>query len=140
MSRTLILCMQFPIVTTILWGQLSLGSSLIIFSSFLFFRSLVKNKINIGQPIPLMWYIFILLFFKILALENIAKILTTGPRLGTASWQNHDISPPKSVILLHCHGCLCLSNTSICSALWRQCKSKITAHLPGYPRPAQGLV
>ena len=29
-----------------------------------------------------MWYIFILLFFRILALENIAKILTTGPRLG----------------------------------------------------------
>ena len=28
-----------------------------------------------------MWYIFILLFFRILALENIAKILTTGPRL-----------------------------------------------------------
>ena len=52
----------------------SLGSSLIIFSSFLFFRSLVKNdkiliemsiliEINNGQPIPLMWYIFILLFF-----------------------------------------------------------------------------
>ena len=37
---------------------------------------------NNGQPIPLMWYIFILLFFfRILALENIAKILTTGPRL-----------------------------------------------------------
>ena len=28
-----------------------------------------------------MWYLFILLFFRILALENIAKILTTGPRL-----------------------------------------------------------
>ena len=28
-----------------------------------------------------MWYIYILLFFRILALENIAKILTTGPRL-----------------------------------------------------------
>ena len=39
-------------------------------------------EINNLQPIPLMWYIFILLvFFKILALENIAKILTTGPRL-----------------------------------------------------------
>ena len=38
-------------------------------------------EINNGQPIPLMWYIFILLFFRILALENIAKILTTGPRL-----------------------------------------------------------
>ena len=40
-------------------------------------------EINNGQPIPLMWYIFILLFFRILALENIAKILTTGPRLYT---------------------------------------------------------
>ena len=38
-------------------------------------------EINNGQPIPLMWYIFILLIFRILALENIAKILTTGPRL-----------------------------------------------------------
>ena len=38
-------------------------------------------EINNGQPIPLMWYIYILLFFRILALENIAKILTTGPRL-----------------------------------------------------------
>ena len=47
--------------------------------------------------------------------------------VGPASWQNHDSSPPQSVIILHCHGCLC------------QCKSKITAHLPGYPRPAQGL-
>ena len=36
---------------------------------------------NNGQPIRLMWYIFIVLFFRILALENIAKILTTGPRL-----------------------------------------------------------
>ena len=27
----------------------------------------------------------------------------------------------------------------ISSALRRQCKSKFTAHLPGYPRPAQGL-
>ena len=36
------------------------------------------NEINNGQPIPLMWYIFILLFLRILALENIAKILTTG--------------------------------------------------------------
>ena len=54
---------------------------------FLFSRSLVKMtiliEINNGQPIPLMWYILILsLFFRILALENIAKILTTGPRLG----------------------------------------------------------
>ena len=28
-------------------------------------------EINNGQPIPLMWYSFILLFFRILALENI---------------------------------------------------------------------
>ena len=47
----------------------SLGSSLIIFSSFLFFRSLIE--INNGQPISLMWYSFILLFFRILALKNI---------------------------------------------------------------------
>ena len=68
--------------------QLSLGSSLIIFSSFLLFRFLVKMTILIeiknGQPIPLMWYIFMLLFFRILALENNAKILTTGPRLNSA--------------------------------------------------------
>ena len=30
---------------------------------------------------------------------------------GTASWQNHDSPPPQSAILLHCHVCLCLSNT-----------------------------
>ena len=33
-------------------------------------------EINNGQPIPLM-----LLLVRILAFENIAKILTTGPRL-----------------------------------------------------------
>ena len=49
--------------------------------------------------------------------------------VGTASWQNHDSSPPQSVIILHCHVCLCLSNPNISSALWRQCKSKNTAHL-----------
>ena len=38
-------------------------------------------EINNGQPIPMMWYLFILLFFRILALENIAKILTTEPML-----------------------------------------------------------
>ena len=57
--------------------------------------------------------------------------------VGTASWQNHDSSPPQSVIILHCNGCL--SNTDISSTLWRQCKSQITAHLPGYHSPAQGL-
>ena len=38
-------------------------------------------EINNGQPIPFMWYIFILICFRTLALENIVKILTTGPRL-----------------------------------------------------------
>ena len=39
-------------------------------------------EITNGQPIPLMLHIFVvLLVFRILALENIAKILTTGPRL-----------------------------------------------------------
>ena len=39
----------------------------------------ISIKINNGQSIPSKWYLFILLFFKILAilaLENIAKILT----------------------------------------------------------------
>ena len=39
-------------------------------------------EINNGQPIPLMLYLYILLFFRILALENNAKILRTGPKLG----------------------------------------------------------
>ena len=39
------------------------------------------TEINNGQPIPLMWYILFSYFFRILALENFAKILTTGPRL-----------------------------------------------------------
>ena len=61
--------------------------------------------------------------------------------VGTASWQNHDSSSPQSVIILHCHVCLGLSNPYISSALWRQCKSKNATHLPGHrdPRPAQGL-
>ena len=54
--------------------HLSLGSSLIIFSSFYFSvpwsKMSILIKINNGQPMPLMWYTFILLFFKILALEN----------------------------------------------------------------------
>ena len=51
--------------------------------------------------------------------------------VGTASWQNHDSSPPQYVIILHCHVCLGLSNPYISS----------TTYLPGlgYPRPAQGL-
>ena len=40
--------------------------------------------------------------------------------VGTTSWQNHDSSPLQSVIILHCHGCLCLSNTYISSALKSQ--------------------
>ena len=31
-------------------------------------------EINNGQPTPLMWYTFILLFFRILALENYCHI------------------------------------------------------------------
>ena len=60
--------------------------------------------------------------------------------VGTASWQNHDSSPPQSVIILHCHVCLGLSNPYISSALWRQCKSESTTHLPGhgYPRSCSG--
>ena len=42
--------------------------------------------------------------------------------LRTASWQNHDSSSPQSVIILHCHVCLCLSNPYLSSALWRQRK------------------
>ena len=48
--------------------------------------------------------------------------------VGEASWQNHDISPPQSVIILHNNVCLGLSNPYISSALWRQRKSKNTAH------------
>ena len=66
MWRTLTLCLQFPIVTTILWGQLA------------------------------------------------GKIL--------------DSSPPQSVFILHSNVCLGLSNPYISSALWRQRKSKNTAH------------
>ena len=59
----------------------------------------------------------------------------------TACWQSQDSSSPQSVIILHCHVCLALSNPYISSALWRQCKCKNTVHLPGYryPRSAQGL-
>ena len=39
--------------------------------------------------------------------------------VGTASWQNHDSSPPQSGIIMHCHVCLGLSNPYISSALWR---------------------
>ena len=49
--------------------------------------------------------------------------------VGAASWQNHDSSPPQSFFfLLHSNVCLGLSNPYIFSALWRQRKSKNTAH------------
>ena len=48
--------------------------------------------------------------------------------VGAASWQNHESSPPQSVIILHSNVCLGLSNPYISSALWRQRKSKNTAH------------
>ena len=57
--------------------------------------------------------------------------------VGTASWQNHDSSPPQSDIILHCHGCLCLSNTYISFALWRQCKSKVKSQHICQANPAQ---
>ena len=94
-------------------------------------------------------------FFRLYALitcdhappqRNVEGFVSAVPQsnhhtVGTASWQNHDISSPHSVIILHCHVCLGLSNPYISSELWRQCKSKNTAHLQGYgyPRPAQGL-
>ena len=59
--------------------------------------------------------------------------------VGTTSWQNHDSSPLQSVIILHCHGCLCLSNTYISSSLRRQRTSKMPANLRVYPCHAQGL-
>ena len=48
--------------------------------------------------------------------------------VGAASWQNHDSSPPQFFFLLHSNVCLGLSNPYIFSALWRQRKSKNTAH------------
>ena len=48
--------------------------------------------------------------------------------VGAASWQNHGSSPQQSVIILHSNVCLGLSNPYISSALWRQRKSKNTAH------------
>ena len=49
--------------------------------------------------------------------------------VGTAGWQNHDSPSPQSVIILHCHVCLGLSNPYFPSALWRQCKSRKTQHI-----------
>ena len=59
----------------------------------------VLIEINNGQPIPLMWYIFILLIFRILALENIAKILTTGHRLGRIALERHECSQHVEISL-----------------------------------------
>ena len=64
----------------------SLGSSLVIFSSFLFLRFLVKDdSINRNQKRTTDTIDVVsfnpLIFFRTLALENIAKILTTEPRL-----------------------------------------------------------
>ena len=41
-----------------------------------------SNQNNNGQPIPLMQFLFIFFFI----LENIAKILTTGPKLHKAMY------------------------------------------------------
>ena len=59
--------------------------------------------------------------------------------VGTACWQNQDSSPPQFAIILHCHVCLCLSNTYISSESWRQCTSKITAHYQAIPVLLRGL-
>ena len=40
---------------------------------------------------------------------------------------------------MHCHGCLCLSNTYISSALWRQCKSKTQHICQAIPALLRGL-
>ena len=48
--------------------------------------------------------------------------------VGAASWQNHDSSIPQSVFILHSSVWLGLSNPYISSALWKQRKSKNTAH------------
>ena len=48
--------------------------------------------------------------------------------VGAASWQQHDSSPPQSVIILQSNVWLGRSNHYISSALWRQRKSKNTAH------------
>ena len=48
--------------------------------------------------------------------------------VGAASWQNHDSSPPQSVVILHSNVCLGLSNPYISFALLRQRKSKSTVH------------
>ena len=43
--------------------------------------------------------------------------------MGAASWQNHDSSPPQSVIILHSNVCLGLSNPYISSVPGRVAQS-----------------
>ena len=60
--------------------------------------------------------------------------------VGAASWQNHDSSPPQSVIILQSNVCLGLSTPYISSALWRQHKSKNTAQVIISPACSEALV
>ena len=71
------MCLQFPIVTTTLWGQLA-GNAMTV---------LPRN----------------LLLYCTAMVSNVYQTPTFPPHYGD------------------------------------KCKSKIIAHLPGYPRPAQGL-
>ena len=48
--------------------------------------------------------------------------------VGAASWQSHDGSPPKSVIILHSNVCLGISKPYLSSALWSNEKVK-TQHI-----------
>ena len=59
--------------------------------------------------------------------------------VGAASWQNHDSSPPQSVIIMHSNVCLGLSNPYISSALSRQRKSKKKQHII-FPSFSEALV
>ena len=56
-------------------GYFSLGSSLAIFSMFFPVFWSISTEINNGLPMPLMCYLFIILFFRILAYENIDKTI-----------------------------------------------------------------
>ena len=48
--------------------------------------------------------------------------------VGATSWHNHECPSPQSVFKLHSNVWLGLSNPYISFALWRQRKSKNTAH------------
>ena len=79
-------CIYVQVCWSLCLLPISLGSSLIIFFFFFIFpflgqKLLILIKINNRQLIPLMWYLTSLFFFRILALEKIAEILMTGPRL-----------------------------------------------------------